>query len=50
MMFISYRSCLYEENHPTQMRRLPRVRFQQNGVFHYVKANPLYGNGVVPPR
>ena len=49
-MFVSYRSSLYEENHPTQMGRLNWVRFQQNDVFHYVKVNPLYENGLVPSK
>ena len=41
--------CLYEKNNPTQVRRLTWVRSQQNGVFHFVKANHLYENGFIPP-
>ena len=44
-----FRSCLYEKNHPTQVRRLTWVRSRQNGVFHLVKANRLYENGFIPP-
>ena len=32
------------------MRRLTWVRFRQNGVFHYLKANPFYENRFVLPR
>ena len=44
-----YKLCLYEKNNPTQVRRLTWVRSQQNGVFHFVKANRLYENGFIPP-
>ena len=43
-------SCLYEENHPNQVRRLTWLRYRQNGVFHFVKTNRLYENGFIPPR
>ena len=33
-----------------QMRRLTWVRSRQKGVFHYIKANPLYENRFIPPR
>ena len=44
------RSCLYEKNHPTPLRRLTWVRSQHNGVFYFVKTNRLYENGFSPPR
>ena len=44
------RSCLYEKNHPTQVRRLTWARSRQNGVFHFVKTNRLYENGLFLPR
>ena len=44
------RSCLYEKNHPTQVRHLTWVRSRQNGQFHFVKVNRLYENGFIPPR
>ena len=44
------RSCLYEKNHPTKVRRLTWLGSQQNGVFHFVKTNRLYENGFIPPR
>ena len=43
-----FRSCLYETNHPTQVRRLTWVRSRRNGVFHFVKTNVLYENGFIP--
>ena len=43
------RCRLYKKNHATQVRRLTWVRSQQNGVFHFVKANGLYENGFIPP-
>ena len=48
-LLLSQRSCLYDKNHPTQVRRLTWVRSRQNGVFHFVKANRLYENGFIPP-
>ena len=42
--------CLYEKNHPTQVRRLTWVRSRQAGVFHFVKANGLYENRFISPR
>ena len=44
------RSCLYEKNYPTQVRRLTWVRSRPNGVFHFVKTNLLYEKGLIPPR
>ena len=44
------RSCLYEENYPTQVRRLTWVRSQQNGVFRFVKTNHLYENWFISPK
>ena len=32
-----FRSCLYEKNHPTQVRRFTWVRSRQNGAIHFVK-------------
>ena len=43
------RSCLYEKNHPTQVRYFTWVRSRQNGVFHFGKANHLYENGFIRP-
>ena len=31
------------------MKHYTLVRSQQNGVFHFVKANRLYENGFIPP-
>ena len=54
MNFISFclqlGSCLYEKNHLTQVTRLTWVRFQQNGVLHFVETNRYYENGFIPPR
>ena len=44
------KSCLYEKNHPTQVRRFTWVTSRQNGVFHFVKTNLLYENAFIPPR
>ena len=44
------RSCLYEKNHHTQVRRLTWVRSWQNGIFRFVKTNRLYENWFFPLR
>ena len=46
----SFRSCLYEKNHPIQVRCFTWVRSRQNDVFHFVKTSRLYGNAFIPPR
>ena len=43
------RSYLYLKNHPTRIRRLARMGSWQSGVFHFVRANCLYGGVFIPP-
>ena len=50
LLLFPLRSCLYEKNHLSQVRRLTWVRFRQNGVFCFVKTNCLHENAVIPPR
>ena len=44
------RRCLYEKNHPNQMRCLTWMRSRQNRAFQFVKINCLYENRFIPPR
>ena len=44
------RSSLHHENHHTLVRCLTWVRSRQNGIFHFVKTNHLYENGLISPR
>ena len=46
---LSY-SCLYEKNHPNQVRSFNWVRSGQNGVFRFVKINRLSENAFIPPK
>ena len=44
------RSSLHHENYHTLVRCLTWVRSRQNGIFHFVKTNHLYENGLISPR